>query len=242
MAAGAFGASRLLDDDEAAASAARSLVGPAPGRDRDRAHALRDGGRVRRGDRRPGGPLRRPHRAHRRAHPGPARSPRPDRERVAAPVGHGRARLRRSRRRAAHHHAGAGRVALRRALRAEGPGPRRAQPHALLPRGQPRSAALPRGPPAAGAVGPRDDHPPRRARRDAPHEGPARGPLGPGLLPALRRGQPLHPQAPGSGRRPRSARLPRRLAEHRRRPRGADLHRLRGAGMGPRRLLPRRCA
>ena len=52
------------------------------------------------------------------------------------------------------------------------------------------------------------------------------------------RGQPVDAQAPERGRRARPARLPRRLAEHRRRPRGADLHRRGGARLGARRHLP----
>ena len=41
------------------------------------------------------------------------------------------------------------------------PRPAGAQPHALVPGRQPRRAPLPRRPAGAGAVRPRDDHPPR---------------------------------------------------------------------------------
>ena len=73
-----------------------------------------------------------------------------------------------------------------------GHAPARTRPDALVPRRQPRRGAMSRRPARPGPVRPRDDHPPRPARRDASHQGAAGGPLGAIVLPVLRRRQPLH--------------------------------------------------
>ena len=184
-----------------------------------------------------------PHGPDRRAHPGPPRPARPDLERGAAAVGHRRAGLRGPRRRPADDHARARRLAVRRPLRARAAG---------------GPAALSRMPSFPGdnldpgrchgdlLVLVQSDHAmiTHHALRDVMRrtKGRLEGRWAQSCFQRFDEDNPSTRRRAGRGRRARAARLPRRLAEHRRRPPRADLRGRGGAGVGARRAATSPCA